>query len=165
MDLIYSTLSTLLLIPNQLEYIEEKIDRYIEWLTQDDPNSFLNNKEMVELDHDIKFFQHRYQELEQERSQLVSQRLFQFRTELADLQRTKPPVSEIGAPHQVELRQQQWLDRKTSALEAERDQEIKLIVSRYAMLLQRCEHRMEQAKIQINKVHQPNQNYSVEHIS
>ena len=162
MNSIYDTLSTLLLVLNQLEYIEQKIDRYIEWLTQDNRNSFLKNKEMVELDHDIEFFQHRYQELEQERDQLLSQRLSQFGTELADLRSIKPPVSEIGAPYQVESRKQHWLDQKTSDLEAKRDQEIKLIISRYMTLMQRCKHRVEHARVQINEVHQRHQNQSIE---
>lgn len=162
MDLIYETLAALPLVPNPLEYLEQKIDRYIEWLTQDNPHSFLKNKEMVELDHDIEFFRQRYQVLEQERDQLVSHRLAQFRTELADLRSIKPPVSEIGAPYQVESRQQHWLDQRTKRLEAERDQEIKLIVSRYTTLMQRCEHRIEQAKVQIAEVDQLSQSQSIE---
>lgn len=162
MNSIYKTLSTLLIVLDQLEYFEQKIDRYIDWLAQDNPNSFLKDKKMVELDHDIKFFQHRYQELEQERGQIVSQRLSQFKTELADLRYAKPSVSEIGAPHQVEMRQQLWLEKKISILETERDQEIKLIFSRYTALMQRCEHRVEQARVQINEAYQRYQNQSIE---
>lgn len=150
----FEQLSALRLIPNELEYFELKIDHYIEWITQDNPNSLLKNKEMTELDLEILFFRHRRQDLIQVCDQLTSHRLFQFKQESIALKQTKPPVSSIGAPYQVESREQRWLDREMKQLEAERDHEVNVVRSRCTTLIQQCEQRIAQAELQLHEAYE-----------
>ncbi len=146
MNSTFEPLFTVRLVPDELELTELKIDRYIDWLTQDNPNCFLSNKEMIELDLEISFFQKRQQDLAGECDQLLAQRLFQFKQETIALRNTNPPTSRIGAPHQVEARQRDWFGRAMNRLEADRDHELNLIRGRYTSLIQECKQQIDRAR-------------------
>lgn len=147
----FEQLAAMRLIPDELEFFELKINHHIAWITRDDPKSSLKNKEMTELDFEILFFNNRRQDLIQTCEHLTSQRLCQFKQESLMLKQIKPPVSTIGAPHQIETREQRWLDREIKQLEAEREHEIHVIRSRFATLIQQCDQRIAHAHQQLQE--------------
>lgn len=151
---IEQTLNELQLIPDKLEAYEYTIDHYINWLTQDNPDSNLTTKEMVELDAKIAYFEKRQQELTDGCDQLICRYLEQFKQDCTNLEQTKPTVIRIGAPHQIELREKQWLDTKLDRLKTIRDDQINLIRGRYLSLIQECDHRITGIKNRLVRLQQ-----------
>ncbi|MGG6268609.1 hypothetical protein [Leptolyngbya sp. AN10] len=156
MNSIVRTLEDLKLIPSGLELKEFKIDHYINWLTQDNPDTSLTTKEMIELDAEVCFLQQRRQQLAQECDRLLSECFEQFKQDAIVLRQTKPPVVRIGAPHQVEAREQQWFETQLNRLETTCNQELNVIRGRYVALIQECDHWLDRTQNRLTKLqHRP----------
>lgn len=140
------SLFTIALIPDEREFKEIIIDDFIAWLAADDANSRLKSFEMIEADCEVRFFQKRKLELECYRDEALHQRILQFQQEVADLEKTTPPVSQLGVPHQVEAKQQQWIEAAISKRQAALDDDLKLIAGRFNTLLLQCSDRITNAQ-------------------
>jgi hypothetical protein len=127
---------------------EARLDFLVKYIAEGDSNGRLKNMAMAEADYEIEMGRDRKQQLELERDRAIEQRLFQHRTDLAELP-NKFPAPEIemtGAPHEIKERQQkverirvQWIKDESAKLEEILAQDIKMISHRYETQIKQCE--------------------------
>ena len=108
---------------------------------------------MIEADAEVEFFQNRKLELECDRDETMHQRILQFQQEVADLQKTTPPVSQLGVPHQVEAKQPHWVEAAISKRQAALDDDLKLIAGRFNTLLLQCCDRITNAQARYDEAY------------
>jgi len=141
------------LIPDEREYYEQQIDSKLDWLGSNDPISRLKSLEMVQADAELRYFQNRIYELEQERDWRAHRRLFQHKQEVNSLKSSPAPVNPVGREYEVQLRRQAWLDGQVSEQEDVRDQEVTFIAARYKTVIQQCRERIAQAQVQYDEAY------------
>lgn len=127
---------------------ENRLDYLVKYIAEGDANGRLKNMAMAEADDDINISRKQKQQLELERDDAIEQRLFQHRTDLAELPTkfSMPEIDLTGAPHEIKERQQkvekmrkEWVKEETTKLEEILTQDLKMIAHRYATMIQQCE--------------------------
>lgn len=127
---------------------EARLDHSVKYVAEGDTSGRFKNMTMAEADYDIEMGRDRKKQLELERDSAIEQRLFQNRTDLAELP-NKFPAPEIdmtGAPHEIKERQQkvekmreEWVKKESAKLEKILEEDKEMIKQRYATQIQQCE--------------------------
>ena len=127
---------------------EARLDFLVKYIAEGDSNGRLKNMAMAEGDYEIEMGRDRKKQLELERDSAIEQRLFQHRTDLAELP-NKFPAPEIemtGAPHEIKERQQkverirvQWIKDESAKLEEILEEDKEMIKQRYETQIKQCE--------------------------
>lgn len=131
------------LIADEREFKERKIDDVLAWLAANDPNSRIKNFEMIDAYSEVKYFQERGHELEQERDWMIHQRLFQHQREITQIEETTLLDNFVGPAHQAEVERKKLVQEKIAQQEQMCDQDVKLIAGRYQTLMKQCEERLQ----------------------
>jgi hypothetical protein len=127
---------------------EARLDHSVKSIADADKNGRFKNMEMVEEDYDIEMKRDRKKQLELERDSAIEQRLFQHRTDLAELPNKfpEPEIEMTGAPHEIKERQQklekmreEWVKKESAKLEKILAQDMKMISHRYETQIKQCE--------------------------
>ncbi len=127
---------------------EASLDYLLKYVAEGDSNGRLKNMAMAEGDYEIEMGRDRKKQLELERDRAIEQRLFQSRTDKAELPNTfpAPEVDMTGAPHEIKERQQkverirvQWIKDESAKLEEILEEDKEMIKQRYETQIKQCE--------------------------
>ena len=140
------SLFTIPLITDEREFGERKIDDAIAWLSANDRNSSVKTFEMLDNGSEIKYFQERNHQLEQERDWTIHQRLFQHQREVSEIEETTVLENFVGPAHQAETELKKLIQEKITKQEKIRDNDVQLIAGRYQTLIKQCQERLNIAQ-------------------
>ncbi|MBW4619377.1 MAG: hypothetical protein KME17_08465 [Cyanosarcina radialis HA8281-LM2] len=133
-------------LTDERELREQQIDELLKWIAENNPDSVLQNRAMVEAATAIAYYQQRRSELQQQRHDIAQARMMQCDREVQDIQQHPPAANAFVPEHQVQARQQQAIAQKIAEKEKERDFDLKTIVGRFNSLLQQCDEEIAGAR-------------------
>jgi hypothetical protein len=101
---------------------------------------------MLDNGSEIKYFQERNHQLEQERDWTIHQRLFQYQREVSEIEQTTVLKNFVGPAHQAETELKKLIREKITKQEKIRDNDVQLIAGRYQTLIKQCQERLNIAQ-------------------
>jgi hypothetical protein len=131
---------------DEQELKERKIDDALAWLSANDPNSNVKTFGMLDNISEIKYFQERNHQLEQERDWTIHQRRFQHQREVSEIEQTTVLENFVGPTHQAETELKKFIQEKITKQEKIRDNDVHSIEVCYQTLIKQCQEKLDFAQ-------------------
>ncbi|PSB44260.1 hypothetical protein [Chamaesiphon polymorphus] len=139
------------LIPDDREYREEFIDRYIAWILNNDPQTPFKSESMLKANYDIEVFNQRIAELDLEYHRYHQQRAKGYRAEIESLQTARLNIDTTGRPqHEAQQLIAAARSAKKAEITANYEEDLAALDREYAIIKQQYESRISPAREDLN---------------